>query len=296
VELLPTKRLEPVNTKLQPRLDELDVGSFPERVIYHALVLVDRHRTGRIDDVPTRLGGRVTRVEGAQEKLFLQVSKELEISLRLKVVVFCEPESFATYRARPDGTHLVDLDAGVLGDDTRSTARRVQQYPIEPAHHLGELSPVITTHDDVLATESMHVGRQTLRPRLVRIVGKDDPGVLQEGRDVGRLATRSRRHVQHAFLGLRGEGDDGQKGGSRLEHVMTGQVFGRGTDRYARLEDLESDLAPFTDGFEVDPTVDQRLGQVSSTRTQGVGSDRYRTRSLVGFKERQGLVDDDDTK
>ena len=36
-------------------------------------------------------------------------------------------------------------------------------------------------------------------------------------------------HVENTFVGLWGEGNDGKKGGSGLEHVMAGEVLGCST-------------------------------------------------------------------
>jgi hypothetical protein len=136
----------------------------------------------------------------------------------------------------------------------------------------------------------MYVGRQTLRPRLVRIVGKDHTGVLQQSRDVGRLSTRGRSHVQYTFLGLRSESDDGQEGRGGLKHVVTSKVFRGGSDRYTGLENLETDLGPFADRLKVNTSVNQRLSEITTTRSEGVGSDGDRSRSFIGFEKGEGLV------
>jgi hypothetical protein len=83
MELFPSERLESLDTELQPSLDELDVGSFPQCVIHYTLVLIDSDGTGGVDDVSSGLGGRVTGIEGTEDELFLQVSQQLEISFGL---------------------------------------------------------------------------------------------------------------------------------------------------------------------------------------------------------------------
>ena len=185
--------------------------------------------------------------------------------------------------------YLVDLDTGVLANNTGTTARGIQQDPVESSHHLREFSSVVTAYDNVLASQSMYVGRQTLRPRLVRIVGKNHTGVLQESRDVGRLSTRGRSHVQYTFLGLRSESDDGQEGRGGLQHVVTSEVFRSSSDRYAGLEDLKTDLGPLADRLEIDTSVDQRLSEITTTRSEGVGSDGHRSGSFVGFEKGERL-------
>ena len=34
-------------------------------------------------------------------------------------------------------------------------------------------------------------------------------------------------HIEYTLVGLRGEGNDGEEGGSGLEHVVAGEVLGR---------------------------------------------------------------------
>jgi hypothetical protein len=75
----------------------------------------------------------------------------------------------------------------------------------------------------------MDVRRQRLCTSLVGVVGEDEAGVLEEGRDVGGLAARGRGHVEAALSGLGGEGDNGEEGRGGLEHVVTGKIFGSST-------------------------------------------------------------------
>lgn len=128
-------------------------------------------------------------------------------------------------RGREEGAHLVDLHGRVLRDDTRSTTRRVEENSVEAAHDLGELATVVIADDDVLAPEAVDVGGERLGAGLVGVVGEDETGVLEEGGDVGRLAAGGGGHVEHALVGLRGEGDDGEEGGGGLEHVVTSKVL-----------------------------------------------------------------------
>lgn len=70
---------------------------------------------------------------------------------------------------------------------------------------------------------------------------------------------------------------------------MSGEVFRGGADGYSTLENLESDIGPFTDGLEVDATVDKSLCQVTSSCAQGVRSYCYRASNFVSLKEFNGL-------
>lgn len=186
-------------------------------------------------------------------------------------------------------THLVDLDGRILRDDTRSTTRCVEQDSVETTHDLWELTTVVVANDDVLAAESVDVGRQRLGPGLVAVVGKDETGVLEEGGDVRRLSSGSGGHVEDTLSGLRGKGHDGKEGGGGLKHVVTGEVLGGGTDGNGRLEDLESDLGPLSDGLEVDSSGDERLSKITSSCAEGVGSDGDGSGGLVGVEEGDGL-------
>lgn len=75
--------------------------------------------------------------------------------------------------------HLVDLDTSVFADDTCSRTWSIEQDPIETAHDFRELSSVVVANDDILASHSMDIRSQTLGPRLVGVVGKDQSGILE---------------------------------------------------------------------------------------------------------------------
>lgn len=186
--------------------------------------------------------------------------------------------------------HLVRLDARVLADDTRSTARCVKQDTVETTHDLGELPSVIRTHGDILASQTVDVRRQTLRSSLVQLVREDDTRVLHERCHVCGLASRSTSHVEHALAGLRSERNDGEERRGSLEHVVTRKVLWGSTDWYATLEDLQTNVRPLADGLEVHTAVDQSLREVPSASAQGVCSDSNWTGDFVGFEEFNGLV------
>jgi hypothetical protein len=71
---------------------------------------------------------------------------------------------------------------------------------------------------------------------------------------------------------------------------MTSKILRRSTQRNVGLENLQTDLAPLADGLERDATVDQRLGEISSVRSQGVCSDDDGTGHLVGLEEGKGFA------
>jgi len=241
-KVLSSERSETLPSELESSLDELDVGSLPESIIDDGLVLVDGDGTCRVDDVSTGCGVGVDGVDGAEEELLLEVGEEVEVSFGLRErggrrgqLGFDAP-SFEgeTSKVREkekdeEATHLVDLNSRILGDDSSSTTRRVQQHSIETSHDLGELPSVVVANDDVLASESVNVSRQRLGSSLVGVIGEDETGVLKESGDVGGLSSGSGSHVEDSLVGLRRESDDGEEGGSRLEHVVTSEVLGSGT-------------------------------------------------------------------
>ena len=72
---------------------------------------------------------------------------------------------------------------------------------------------------------------------------------------------------------------------------MTCEVFRRGTDWYATFEDLEADVGPFADGFEVYTAVDEGLGEIAAAGAESVGADGHWTWDFVCFEELDCLED-----
>ena len=118
--------------------------------------------------------------------------------------------------------------------------------------------------------------------------------------------SRGRSHIENTLVGLRGESNDRKKGGGGLEHVVAGEVFGRGacngvrakirhvgtcevTYRNATFENLKANVCPFTNRFKIDATVNQGLSEVSPPRPEGVGTNCYRSRDFIGFEELNSL-------
>ena len=125
--------------------------------------------------------------------------------------------------------YLVDLDARILADNASTATGRIEQYPIETAQNLREFSSIIRANHDVFTSQPVDVCSQTLRPGLVRIIGEDHTSVLHESGDMRRFPSRGGSHIEYTLVGLWGEGDDGEEGGSGLEHVVAGEVLGRST-------------------------------------------------------------------
>ena len=76
-----------------------------------------------------------------------------------------------------------------------------------------------------------------------------------------------------------------------MEHIMPGEVLWCCTDGDAGLEDLQTDICPFADGFEVDATVDKCLCEVFPARPKSVCANSHGSRHFIGFKEFDGLVE-----
>jgi hypothetical protein len=71
---------------------------------------------------------------------------------------------------------------------------------------------------------------------------------------------------------------------------VSGEVLWGRTDGDGRLEHLQTDLGPFAEGLELNTTVHQGLGEVSSSCSQRVGSDGDGSRRLVGFEKGKRFV------
>ncbi|SGY16355.1 BQ5605_C012g06854 [Microbotryum silenes-dioicae] len=138
---------------------------------------------------------------------------------------------------------LVDLDRLILGDHTRSRTRRIEQNPIESTDDAWEFTTVDVGDDDVTATQSSDVTTETLDATSTRIIGPDFSRVAHQSGHVRRLTTRCGRHIEHAFVGLGIERDDGEEGRSGLEDVLTREVFGRRSyGNSSAGEDLKTDF------------------------------------------------------
>ena len=72
---------------------------------------------------------------------------------------------------------------------------------------------------------------------------------------------------------------------------MACEVFGGGTYGDGRFEDLETDVGPFADGFEVYAAVDEGLGEVAAAGAESVGADGHWTWDFVCFEELDCLED-----
>jgi len=62
---------EALFSKLQPRVDEFDVGPFTESVVNDGFVLVDGDGAGRVDEVSTGFGFGAYAVNGTEDQLLL---------------------------------------------------------------------------------------------------------------------------------------------------------------------------------------------------------------------------------
>lgn len=114
--------------------------------------------------------------------------------------------------------------------------------------------------------------------------------------DICALSSGGRGHVENALVLLRGQGHDGQERGGSLKHIMSSQVLGCSSDWNRRVEDLESDLAPLANRVQVDSTVDQCLGELTTTGLQSVGTNSDGSGHLVGLKEFDRLRDGENVK
>jgi len=75
-----------------------------------------------------------------------------------------------------------------------------------------------------------------------------------------------------------------------LENVVTSEIFRSSTERNLRLEDLETNFAPLSDGLQSNTTVDERMCEFTTMSPEGVCSDHQRSRSFVGIEEGEGFL------
>ena len=66
---------------------------------------------------------------------------------------------------------------------------------------------------------------------------------------------------------------------------MPGEIFRRGTQRNLRAIDHKADLGPLSYRIEVDPAIDEGLGEVSTSRFKAICSDGDWPLNLVGLKD-----------
>ena len=66
---------------------------------------------------------------------------------------------------------------------------------------------------------------------------------------------------------------------------MAGQVLRCCTDRHTRLIDFETNLAPLSKRVQVDPSLDESLGQILPLGLECVGTNIHRSLRLIGFYE-----------
>lgn len=231
-KLLSSEPLEPLLAEREPRLNELGVRSLAQGVRDDGLVLLGRDRASRVDDVAALLRVGRDRVDRAEDELFLEVREESEVALRLFRALVREG-------GREGETHLVDLDALILADDPRTTARCVEEHAIEPSNNLGELAPIHVRDDDVPAPQPRDVTTESLDPTPTAVVRPDFARVAHERTHVGRLTSWCGRHVEDAFVRLRSEGDDGEEGGSGLKDVVACKVFGGSACKTGMLDKSE---------------------------------------------------------
>ena len=70
---------------------------------------------------------------------------------------------------------------------------------------------------------------------------------------------------------------------------MARQIFWSRANWNVALEDLESDVGPFSNRLQIHTSVDKSLGQITSACFQGIRPNCYRSRNFVRFEELDGL-------
>lgn len=67
MKVLAFEAFETMDTKVQARFDEFDIGSLSQCVVYDTLILVHSDRTSRIDDITACGRVRVDGVNGTKD-------------------------------------------------------------------------------------------------------------------------------------------------------------------------------------------------------------------------------------
>lgn len=75
-----------------------------------------------------------------------------------------------------------------------------------------------------------------------------------------------------------------------MQDIVTGEVLGRRTNGHLTLEHLQPDFRPLPDRLEIDATVDERLSELSTAGSQGVGANGDWSRRIGGFEESQRFI------
>ena len=73
---------------------------------------------------------------------------------------------------------------------------------------------------------------------------------------------------------------------------MTRQIFWSSANWNVALEDLESDVGPFSYRLQIHTSVDKSLGQITSACFQGIRPNCYRSGNFIRFEELDGLDDE----
>ena len=268
-----------------------------ERVLDDSLVLLDEYGAGGVDNVAARFGLVIQAINCFEEQLALYGRAALDVD-RI----------------------LGGLDGHVLGYDARAAARRVQQDTIEvldvldfaetqqrlrniftpdkkklqinsnESKYLADLAAIQVAHNRVGDSQAVQVADDRVETLAVGVVGHQAAGVLHQGGDVAGLAAGRRAHVEHLLVLLGRERHHGQHTGRALQHVVAGQVLGRGADRHLRLVDDKADLGPLANRIQVDAAVDERLGEVASTRLQRIRANGDRTLHFVRLEQLDHLA------
>jgi hypothetical protein len=71
---------------------------------------------------------------------------------------------------------------------------------------------------------------------------------------------------------------------------MAGKILRSGTEGYATLEDLETNLGPLPDGLKSNTTVDKSLSKITTMSAQSVCANDDGTGRLVSLKESKSLT------
>lgn len=166
----------------------------------------------------------------------------------------------------------------------------LNESKIERVIYLGDFSCVQIANDGVGDAHAMQIANDRVEALAIDVVGDQAPGVAHERGHVGRFAAGRGTRVQYAFVLVWRERHHGQHARGALDHVVAGQVLGRGAHGHLRVVHDQADLGPLAQRVQVDAAVNERLGEIATPRLQRVGAYRHRPLALVRLQELDELA------
>lgn len=98
---------------------------------------------------------------------------------------------------------LLSLYLGISSNNAQACARSIEQTPIKLFEHVWKFSTVLTRHNAVCDTKSVHVCIQWFQTLFLHIICNEHSCVFHQLCNIRCLSTWSSRHVKNSFIWLR---------------------------------------------------------------------------------------------